>query len=74
MWPGVATIWTVVSPRISFVPSAPTATSRFGTPPVAVAGRFAGSSQSGVPHHDLRAVALLQLRGALVVVAMGVAG
>ena len=37
--PGVGTIFTVVSPSVSFMPSAPTVMSRFGTPPAAVAGR-----------------------------------
>ena len=73
MWPGVATISTVVSPSVSFLPSGPTEMSRFGTPP----GGGRRTLQRGVPvgraHHHLGAVALLQLRGALVVIAVRVA-
>ena len=40
---------TVVSPSVSFMPSGPTAMSRVGTPPAAVAGRCSVASQSGAP-------------------------
>jgi hypothetical protein len=49
VWPGVATMSTVVSPSESFIPSGPTDTSRVGTPPAALAGRCSVVSQSGAP-------------------------
>ena len=39
----------VVSPSAIFVPSGPTTTSRFGTPPGADAGRWSVASQSAAP-------------------------
>jgi hypothetical protein len=45
----VAITSTVVPPSVIFVPSGPTTTSRFGTPPVADAGRWSVASQSAAP-------------------------
>ena len=47
--------------------------SRFGTPPAAVGGPLDRRVPVRPTHHDLRAVALLQLGGALIVIAVRVA-
>ena len=70
MCPGVATISHGCVSQSQFHPLRSHGDVARGTPPAAVAGRCSVDSQSGGAHHDLGAVALLQFRGALIMISV----